>query len=78
MKVTIRAGQPAIVDVFELLNDCQSFRRKGLPPIEGMQHDALQQIAEAHVLVLSQRFQHLEQRGRDTDACLCSLHHHGT
>src|SRR6201996_3996632 len=58
MAVLCAQRQP--IEAAELLDILERLRRKRRLALEGMQHDALQQIAQAHVLLLRDGLQHLQ------------------
>src|SRR6266702_1496633 len=53
----------------------QRGRLEGTLPLEGVQHDALDQVAEGHIVQLSQGFQHLEDPLLEAHPRLHTLHH---
>lgn len=57
----------------EICNAAASLLAKRMLPIEGMKHDALQQITERHIMVFGQALQHLEQTLFQPDASLNSI-----
>src|ERR1700733_12633219 len=58
------------IEAAELLDVLERLRRKWRLALEGMQHDALQQIAQAHVLLLRDGLQPLQHSFFQPDACL--------
>ena len=49
------------VDALQLSNDSERLLREGSAALEGVQDDALDQIAQAHLSMLCQRLEHLHQ-----------------
>jgi len=58
------------VELLQLSNLLQRRRTEGSFPIESMQHDALQDIAESHVVEFGERFENLQDSFFDTHAGL--------
>src|SRR5690606_10798263 len=68
--VRIRGGQVEPVEFLHRGDAFQRFGRERRLALEAVQHDALEQVAEGHVLVLGQRLEHLEHPLLDADAGL--------
>lgn len=73
--MTVRAGQPATVSIPQLCDRSQRLAGEGRPAFEGMQHNAFEQIAEAHAFFSRKAFQNLEKRRRQAYARLRSINH---
>src|ERR1700728_1629028 len=50
-----------LVKAFQLLNTLERGRTERSFPVEGMQNNSLQQIAEGHVMVFGESLEHFEQ-----------------
>src|SRR5690348_3247406 len=61
------------VDGSELGDPLQRLGRESLLALEGVEHDALEEIAEGHILVVGKGPQHLEEALLQPDAGLHSL-----
>jgi hypothetical protein len=59
--VTVRSRQGETVDLFEARDLFQCFPGEGLFSLEGVQANALEQVAKPEVGVFGKAFQHLEQ-----------------
>jgi hypothetical protein len=56
-----RAGiQVEAVEFFQILYALEAFRAKGAFPIEGVKHNALEQIAKRHIAILTKGFKDLQ------------------
>src|SRR6266404_5143933 len=65
--------QIQFVDAFEIRDALPRFIAEGMAAVERVQDDALQQIAERHIVVFSQPLQNLQQTLFQTHARLHSL-----
>src|ERR1043165_6000547 len=63
------------IDALQLRDLLQRGRLERALPLEGVQHDAFDQVAERHIVELSQSLQHLEDPLLKADACLHAIHH---
>ena len=56
-----RAGiQIEPIEFFQVLDAFEAVRAKGAFAIEGVEHDAFEQIAERHIVILAERFKDLQ------------------
>ena len=55
--VAVGGGQIEVVDRFQLANNLEGFFAERAGSLEGMQDDALEQVAQRHLVVLGERFQ---------------------
>ena len=62
-----------VIDLLELSDLLQAGVAERSLPFEHVQHDSLEQVAEAHVVVLGQAFQDLEDALLDAHAGLDAL-----
>src|ERR1700751_4107516 len=58
----------------ELLDVLERLRRERRLALEGVQHDALQQIAQTHILLLRNGLQHLQHPLLESEAGLDTFH----
>ena len=77
--MTVRRRQSEPVDLFEARDLLQCFPGEGLFALEGVQANALEQVAEPEVGVFGETFQHLEQSRLHTNSGLntVDLNHEG-
>src|SRR5215469_16774767 len=68
--VGILGAEVEPVDRLQRFHLAQRRCREGRLALEGMQHDALQQVAEGHIELGGERLQHLEQPGLEAHAGL--------
>src|ERR1700728_3321682 len=71
--MAVRGAQRHPVQLLELLDFLQSPPGKRRFAFESVQHNTLQQIAEAHVLQLGNRLQHFQKSLLDAYPCLDPL-----
>src|ERR1700751_2297687 len=64
-----------MVNLLKLGNTLQALRPKRAFALEGVQYDSLNQITECQVVILRQRFHHLEQPLLNAYSGLYPLHH---
>jgi hypothetical protein len=77
--VAVAGGQVESVDLLEPLDDLHGFVVEGGLLLEGVQHDALEQVAQRQVEVLGEPFEDLQQAALHPDAGLHPLNcYHGT
>lgn len=76
--VAVAGGQVESVDLLELLDDLDGGVVEGGLVLEGVQHDALQQVTEGQVEVLGEALEDLQQPALHADAGLDTLYcYHG-
>jgi hypothetical protein len=77
--VAVAGGQVELVDLLEPLDDLHGFVVEWGLLLEGVQHDALEQVAQRQVEVLGEPFEDLQQAPLHPDASLHTLNcYHGT
>src|SRR5271157_3632908 len=75
--VAVRGLERQPVNAAQFLDFFQGLGGEGRLTFEGMQHDALQQVAERHVLQFGQSFEDLQQSLFHADASLDSFDDNG-
>src|ERR1051326_3138941 len=68
--VTIGRGEVEAVDFLEVADTLERLRAEGRLPLESVQNDSLQEIAEAHVVVFGERLEDFQDALLDADAGL--------
>src|SRR5688572_18509415 len=71
--VAVAGGEVQAVELLQLHDAGEGRLAEGRLPLEGMEHDALEQVAEAEVMELGERAQHLEDAPLHADAGLHPL-----
>src|ERR1700724_2842532 len=72
--VAVPGPRGGAIKTAELLDVLERLRRERSFAFEGVEHDALQQITQAHVLLLGHRLQHLQHAFLQPHARLNALH----